>query len=286
MTAQALSGRAASDYWSQRFRRHGHTGDTNSVIYQYDQEHRIAAIDAALHRTGRSLGDFRHALDVGCGTGDFSQLLLDRGVAHVTALDCSADVVEFLRSRFEPLRTRFSAICGAVEDRSWPPGPFDLLVSVDALQHVIDEAAFEDAVANLCAAAAPGAIVIVCEHTTPKRADRTPNEYVIVRARRTYVEAFTRHGCELRGIYGIPRIGVRLCRTLTRALAGIVARRRSAVGGGSAAAAPARGTGLYHAALRTVLVCTRPFERRLIPFPSSLTDMAILVFEKPAPRSR
>jgi len=95
------------NYWNGRLERYGHTGDSNAMIYEYDQPQRLNAIATAIDRASRRNGDFFHALDVGCGTGDFSSALLDAGVARVTALDSSPAVVDFVRRRFGAMGDRF-----------------------------------------------------------------------------------------------------------------------------------------------------------------------------------
>lgn len=57
-------------YWGERFRRYGHTGWADELIYAYDQSLRLKAIDKALTRAKVAVSSVTHVLDVGCGTGD------------------------------------------------------------------------------------------------------------------------------------------------------------------------------------------------------------------------
>lgn len=65
----------ATSYWIERYLAFGHTGWRDPIIYAYDQEERLALIRRVI--PGGSAG--RIAFDFGCGTGDFSRLLLADG---------------------------------------------------------------------------------------------------------------------------------------------------------------------------------------------------------------
>jgi SAM-dependent methyltransferase len=270
------------EYWRHRLERYGHTGDSNAVIYAYDQPQRLAAVASVIQRESRRREPFRHALDLGCGTGDFSRLLLDAGVKRVSAVDVSPAVVEFVRDRFRATGDRFDASCAAIQDAAHASGSFDLMVCVNALQHVLDRSDFERAVANMCRMAAPGALVVTCDYSTTASRDLPANEYVVVRARQSYIDAFVRGGCTVRGVFGLPRIGVRACGLVTRIGLSLMGGGRSS-GAETTAAAPgpeSRSKHVQQVAHRAILTCAGPVDRLLFPFPAALTDMAVLVFEK------
>lgn len=67
------------------------------------------------------------ALDVGAGTGKFTELLLDRGLA-VTAVDPSADMLEQLRAHY-PAAT---AVLGTAEATGLPEAAFDVATVAQA----------------------------------------------------------------------------------------------------------------------------------------------------------
>lgn len=67
------------------------------------------------------------ALDVGAGTGKFTELLLDRGLA-VTAVDPSADMLEQLRAHYPAAR----AVLGTAEATGLPEAAFDVATVAQA----------------------------------------------------------------------------------------------------------------------------------------------------------
>lgn len=72
----SVENESGSSFWTGRLQKHGHTGWANPIIYAFDQAERLKLIGAEIDRLGKKQG---MALDFGCGTGDFSKLLLERG---------------------------------------------------------------------------------------------------------------------------------------------------------------------------------------------------------------
>lgn len=71
-------------------------------------------------------------LDAGCGSGRLLDELTDYG--HVAGLDLNPDSVEIARSRgHEDVRQ------GPVEDMPWPDETFDLIVTLDMVEHTADD---------------------------------------------------------------------------------------------------------------------------------------------------
>ena len=76
-------------------------------------------------------------LDVGCGTGDLTLELVERG-AHVTALDVSPGMVEVARrrvARFFP-DASFEGIAAPAEEAELESGAFDAAVGRYVLHHI------------------------------------------------------------------------------------------------------------------------------------------------------
>jgi SAM-dependent methyltransferase len=70
------------------------------------------------------------ALDVGCGAGRWSRLLLERGLA-VTGIDLQPDLIERSRARYP--QATFE--CCSIQEFQ-PDGPFDIASCVTVLMHV------------------------------------------------------------------------------------------------------------------------------------------------------
>src|SRR4051812_39611591 len=84
-------------------------------------------IDGAGLRPGMNI------LEIGCGTGVFTERLARSG-AHITAIDLSADLLAFARKRgLDPTQVEF--IEGRFEDAQLPTG-FDAVVGSSVLHHL------------------------------------------------------------------------------------------------------------------------------------------------------
>lgn len=111
--------------WEDRLRKSSHTGWSDPLIYAYDQEERLSLI-------GRHLDalqfDRKTALDFGCGTGDFSAMLLKKGFT-VWAAD------PYVTPRLHTEKFTFSP---RVEDLFIPENSLSLILSVTVLDHILD----------------------------------------------------------------------------------------------------------------------------------------------------
>ena len=108
-----------------------------------------------------------HVLEVGCGPGWISEMLVLLGFG-VTGIDPSADMLEIARQRVAGgVRHRQVAEPGAaefiqcsIEENSLPSEHFDAVLYHEALHHVVDE---RRALAETFRALKPGGVVGVCE---------------------------------------------------------------------------------------------------------------------------
>jgi SAM-dependent methyltransferase len=102
--------------------------------------------------------DPRTILDAGCGTGDFALYLAERYPhAAVVAADADSDAIQTLqRTRATSGLHNLEPIVRRHEDT--PPGDYDLVVCIDALQYVPDKAAV---LGRFAAALAPGGALVL-----------------------------------------------------------------------------------------------------------------------------
>jgi SAM-dependent methyltransferase len=110
--------------WNKRAKRHGHTGHSEPFYYCFDQQARLYAITNVLRNldSGRSA-----ALDFGCGSGDFIELL-DNYYDTIYGYDIS-DVV--LQKAQKKVRNPTITLSNKLD----PPAgtKFDLILTVTVL---------------------------------------------------------------------------------------------------------------------------------------------------------
>jgi SAM-dependent methyltransferase len=149
------------DFWERRLREQFDlrgTGETGlSLSYNracYDLRRR--QLQRVLRREGIGLRGKR-VLDVGCGTGFFTEFYLARG-ASVTGLDITAASVDRLREQFP--RARF--VLADVGDAP-PEGSFDVVNAFDVLYHITDQERWTKAVRHLAGAVSPGGAFVITD---------------------------------------------------------------------------------------------------------------------------
>ncbi len=99
------------------------------------------------------------ALDVGCGAGLLAEPLARLG-AKVTAIDAAPEVIAVARDHAASAKLSIDYSVGGVEQVD---GKFDLVTSMEVLEHVADPQGFVD---SLAARLAPGGLLVM---STPNR---------------------------------------------------------------------------------------------------------------------
>lgn len=101
----------------------------------------------------------KSALDVGCGAGLLAEPLARLG-AQVTAIDAAPELIDVARDHSNRLGLSIDYRAAAVENID---GRFDLITSLEVIEHVADPQAFVEALAKRLA---PGGLLIL---STPNR---------------------------------------------------------------------------------------------------------------------
>jgi SAM-dependent methyltransferase len=149
--------------------------------YQRAQRQVYRSLLAAVPRRGPS----SLALDVGCGTGRWSQLLSEHGF-DVTGIDIQDSVIEANRLRYPGIQ--FEA-CQVQDFRT--TARFDLVSTVTVLQHLPYQEQ-ERAVANLANLLTPAGHTLILENILD-----TSGPLMFARTRQGWVDLFGRYGLAL-----------------------------------------------------------------------------------------
>jgi 2-polyprenyl-3-methyl-5-hydroxy-6-metoxy-1,4-benzoquinol methylase len=123
--------------------------DYNRACYRLRGE----VLDRALRDAGMDVRG-KSVLDVGCGTGFFTEFYLRRG-ARVTGLDIASTSIARLAERFPEARF----VQADVSEASLPER-YDVVNAFDVLYHITDPARWKAAVERLAAAVAPGGLLL------------------------------------------------------------------------------------------------------------------------------
>ncbi len=150
-------GALAADWWDP----HGSSAmlhKLNPVRLAYIR----AQVDAHWHVDARERYALagRAAIDVGCGAGLLAEPLARMG-GQVTGVDAAAQNIAAARDHAAGQGLAITYFAGELS--ALPPATFDLVTSMEVVEHVTDPAAF---IAELTARLAPGGLMIL---STPNR---------------------------------------------------------------------------------------------------------------------
>jgi SAM-dependent methyltransferase len=142
-------------------------------------------------------------LDVGCGVGRWSRLLASRG-AFVTGVDISPTMIAQSKLRTAEVgltnRCRFLVQDLAALDVS---GPFDLVLGVTVLQHILEPDALRAALARLTAQLSGAGRVVLLEAAPTYAATSCDTTVFRARPRHEYLQLFSESGLRVRTITGV-----------------------------------------------------------------------------------
>lgn len=112
------------------------------------------------------VGSGSRVLDVACGTGVLIPDYLERGVASVTAVDISPEMIKIASGKFQRDNLRF--ICGDAETAELGED-YDAIVIYNAFPHFPEP---EKIIARLSSLLAPGGILTVAHGMSREQIDR------------------------------------------------------------------------------------------------------------------
>lgn len=132
-------------------------------------------------------------LNVGCGWGYFEPFFARLGAAEVAGADFVASAIEQLKARRPEFEYHCADLTGELPE-SLRERRFDLVTALDVLYHIVDDAAFERALANLCTLCRPGGLFLWTD--APYRRNDPTQPHCRYRDLGAYRRVFERHGVE------------------------------------------------------------------------------------------
>ena len=178
-------------YWEERLGRNfdlrgaGYAvlgASFNAVMYAA----RRSALDRALGATGGGVAGLR-VLEVGCGTGFYTEFCHSQAVAAYTGVDLTQVSVNRLAahySGFQFVRAELGSDGFALDAQ------FDLVLVADVLFHIVETERFQRALAQLVGCVSPGGRLIISD-VFPALAQRSA-EHVQLRSWAEYEAALSR----------------------------------------------------------------------------------------------
>jgi hypothetical protein len=207
---------SGSEFWGERLQKHGHTGWADPTIYAYDQGERLAILSAELDALELQP---KVALDFGCGTGDFSRLLLDKGY-QVFGYD------PYVEPKIKDANFRYIAQHDQLEEIA----EVSLILSVTVFDHILDRDALSYELKLLHNKASQNCQMLMVEYALDQAAPVT-NEYQAFRTVQLWTDILGASGWDVAQVKPIPHpvrapsagcvqysshLGVRLARKLSR----------------------------------------------------------------------
>jgi SAM-dependent methyltransferase len=155
------------DYWNERAKKFGHTGHSEPFYYCFDQQARLYGVDEIIKKLDSKKNT---ALDFGCGSGDFIELLTHY-YKTIYGYDTSEIVLKQTRQRFEkkPI-VLLDDLNTAVTEKK-----FDLILTVTVLQSLTYNE-LEKTLSLLSQLLSEGGVIVSMEFFVSKEHNLRTNE--------------------------------------------------------------------------------------------------------------
>lgn len=171
------------EFWENRAKKYGHTGWSDVLIYAYDQQARLLAVEEIL----KSL-TYKNsvALDFGAGVGDFSNIL-SRYFTKVISFDISNNAVNIAKRKYQ-LNENIQFVSGSNINGVWiEKGTIDAIFSITVLDHILDDSELIETVRYFSDIITQDGILILLEYSldfkkgrTSYQSFRTLNEWILI----------------------------------------------------------------------------------------------------------
>jgi len=197
----------AGVYWERRARRFAMQGEGLAAVCSYGMPDFYNRMIQWTQRRALlpwlTVAPGTRVLDIGCGVGRWSRWLAARG-AEVTGVDVSPTMIAEARRRVH--QAGLSARCRfLVQDlvQLDAGGPYDLVLSVTVLQHVLDAERLRAGLLRMTRHLAPGGRMLLLEAAPARINTRCDSPIFMARERALYRQLFEDTGLALQRIAGV-----------------------------------------------------------------------------------
>jgi SAM-dependent methyltransferase len=179
-----------SRFWNVRYKTIGHTGWRDPSFYAYDQLERLALISEKISQLDKVP---KTSFDFGCGTGDFSKLMLEKGI-RVWGYD------PYVKP--EIYHPDFTYINQHI-DLDKLRNKIDLIISVTVLDHILNDLDFVRELAYLRTMISDHGHLLMLEYALDDPV-RSPNVYQAFRTLDQWHEELFNSRWKITSIKSVP----------------------------------------------------------------------------------
>lgn len=112
-------------------------------LKMYEEKKRILSGD--MKSAGLVLNPEMNVLEIGCGTGYWTEFLKQLGIRHYTG----NDIAEISAEKLKELYPEYKFIHGDISEIELSKDTYDLAVMIDVTQHITDDERFYKAISNI-----------------------------------------------------------------------------------------------------------------------------------------
>lgn len=184
------------DYWNQRLNSRfniegvGYLG-LGEIYNQFLYQNRIDLLEGVMSKAFDRICD-KKVLELGPGTGIFTEYFHNKGVFAYDAIDIVEKSVSELKSRFDQYNFKQGDIC----DSNAYEGLYDLIFAADVLLHITDKAKYEKTIDNISQHLNEHGFCILLDPISVISA-KSQSAHVVIRDRKYVEETLEKFGLDL-----------------------------------------------------------------------------------------
>lgn len=180
-------------FWLKRLRNYGHTGWSDPVIYAYDQQERIFLIESVIASLDIPSSI---AIDYGCGSGDFSRMLLRRGFK---VIGYDPFVAENIIDKNFYYSDSHHGIDTLIKDRT-----VGIILSITVLDHILSNEELVSVLRYMKKKLIDNGKLLMVEYALESGQSKIVSKYQAFRTLNNWKNILRKTGFVIESIYGMP----------------------------------------------------------------------------------